>query len=224
MAKQTINLGTMADNRSGDPLRTAFTKINENFDELYAADGNPTTPSFISSGDTAPGSAVVANTDSVDVNFAMIGTKFKFKDNGDLQLNGGGLVDQDGNSLLNQGIGSGGNLTVATFNGDWHPTTNPQVYNVADYGAPNVFVMSQNGASADLLVNLPANPEAGKQFMIKFTGRGNTDYKMIVQVAGGGMIDNQSGASYNIEKDNGFLNVVWDAGWNTYWVIGKDLI
>lgn len=36
MAKQTINLGTMADNKSGDPLRTAFTKINENFDELYA--------------------------------------------------------------------------------------------------------------------------------------------------------------------------------------------
>lgn len=36
MAKQVINLGTMADNKSGDPLRTAFTKINENFDELYA--------------------------------------------------------------------------------------------------------------------------------------------------------------------------------------------
>jgi hypothetical protein len=36
MAKQTINLGTMADNKSGDPLRTAFTKINDNFDELYA--------------------------------------------------------------------------------------------------------------------------------------------------------------------------------------------
>lgn len=36
MAKQLINLGTMADNKSGDPLRTAFTKVNENFDELYA--------------------------------------------------------------------------------------------------------------------------------------------------------------------------------------------
>ena len=35
MAKQTINLGTMADNKSGDPLRTAFQKINENFNELY---------------------------------------------------------------------------------------------------------------------------------------------------------------------------------------------
>ena len=39
MAKQVINLGTMADNKSGDPLRTAFTKINENFDELYNQTG-----------------------------------------------------------------------------------------------------------------------------------------------------------------------------------------
>jgi hypothetical protein len=37
MPKQTVNLGTMADNKSGDPLRTAFTKINQNFDELYGA-------------------------------------------------------------------------------------------------------------------------------------------------------------------------------------------
>ncbi len=35
MAKQVINIGTMADNKSGDPLRTAFTKINQNFTELY---------------------------------------------------------------------------------------------------------------------------------------------------------------------------------------------
>ena len=38
MAKQTINLGT-ADKGNGDPLRTAFNKVNENFTELYAALG-----------------------------------------------------------------------------------------------------------------------------------------------------------------------------------------
>jgi hypothetical protein len=37
MAKQVINLGTAADTKSGDPLRTAFTKINANFTELYDA-------------------------------------------------------------------------------------------------------------------------------------------------------------------------------------------
>lgn len=35
MAKQTINIGTSANDRTGDPLRTAFTKTNQNFTELY---------------------------------------------------------------------------------------------------------------------------------------------------------------------------------------------
>ena len=38
MTKQIINIGT-ADKGNGDPLRTAFTKVNENFDELYIALG-----------------------------------------------------------------------------------------------------------------------------------------------------------------------------------------
>lgn len=38
MAKQTINLGTSANKGDGDPLRTAFDKVNDNFDELYASD------------------------------------------------------------------------------------------------------------------------------------------------------------------------------------------
>jgi hypothetical protein len=36
MAKQIINVGTAANSKNGDPLRTAFTKINANFTELYA--------------------------------------------------------------------------------------------------------------------------------------------------------------------------------------------
>lgn len=35
MAKQTINIGVAANDGSGDPLRTAYDKINDNFDELY---------------------------------------------------------------------------------------------------------------------------------------------------------------------------------------------
>ena len=38
MAKQIINIGT-ADQGNGDPLRTAFNKVNENFTELYNALG-----------------------------------------------------------------------------------------------------------------------------------------------------------------------------------------
>jgi hypothetical protein len=39
MTKQTINIGTSANKGDGDPLRTAFTKINSNFTELYDAIG-----------------------------------------------------------------------------------------------------------------------------------------------------------------------------------------
>jgi len=36
MARQTVNIGTSANKGNGDPLRTAFTKINANFVEVYA--------------------------------------------------------------------------------------------------------------------------------------------------------------------------------------------
>lgn len=38
MAKQTINIGTTANDGTGDQLRSAFDKINDNFTELYTDD------------------------------------------------------------------------------------------------------------------------------------------------------------------------------------------
>jgi hypothetical protein len=40
MAKQELNLGTVANDHSGDSIRVAGTKINGNFTELYNALGN----------------------------------------------------------------------------------------------------------------------------------------------------------------------------------------
>ena len=37
MAKQTINIGASVNDGTGDPLRTAFDKVNDNFDEVYLA-------------------------------------------------------------------------------------------------------------------------------------------------------------------------------------------
>jgi len=37
MAKQTINIGTAANDGTGDPIRTAFGKVNDNFTEIYTA-------------------------------------------------------------------------------------------------------------------------------------------------------------------------------------------
>jgi len=35
MAKQTVNIGTVANDGTGDQLRTAFDKLNDNFNEVY---------------------------------------------------------------------------------------------------------------------------------------------------------------------------------------------
>lgn len=35
MAQRIINIGTLPNDRSGDPLRVAFEKINSNFTELF---------------------------------------------------------------------------------------------------------------------------------------------------------------------------------------------
>jgi hypothetical protein len=61
MAKQTINIGTSANDKTGDPLRTAFTKVNANFTELYAALG--TVPSGTKTA-TATGTAGQISYDS----------------------------------------------------------------------------------------------------------------------------------------------------------------
>ena len=43
MAQELVNIGTSANSGNGDPLRTAFTKINNNFTELYDYASNDTT-------------------------------------------------------------------------------------------------------------------------------------------------------------------------------------
>ena len=39
MVQQTINIGTVANDNTGDPIRDAFDKTNDNFTELYAGAG-----------------------------------------------------------------------------------------------------------------------------------------------------------------------------------------
>lgn len=35
MAREIINIGTVANDGTGDPIRTSFEKTNDNFEELY---------------------------------------------------------------------------------------------------------------------------------------------------------------------------------------------
>ena len=40
MAKQSVGLGTAANDNTGDTLRVGGDKLNDNFNEIYAALGN----------------------------------------------------------------------------------------------------------------------------------------------------------------------------------------
>ena len=64
MAKQTINIGTTANDGTGDPLRTAFDKVNSNFTELYNDDAGDVT-----------GATALTIADDV-ITYAKLGTEF----------------------------------------------------------------------------------------------------------------------------------------------------
>jgi len=84
MAKQTINIGSTANDGTGDPLRTAFQKINDNFAELYGDDSSADT--FTSPQITTPTITGTATIDNLIFNDSEISTS----SNANLNLNPGG--------------------------------------------------------------------------------------------------------------------------------------
>lgn len=66
MAKQIINIGSTANDGSGDPLRTAFDKVNDNFTELYTDDAGDVGSIIAGTGisvDQATGNVTVTNSE-----------------------------------------------------------------------------------------------------------------------------------------------------------------
>jgi len=84
MPKQTINIGSSANDGTGDPLRTAFQKINDNFAELYGDDSSADT--FTSPQITTPTITGLTTIDNLIFNDSQISTAT----NANLELNPGG--------------------------------------------------------------------------------------------------------------------------------------
>jgi hypothetical protein len=80
MTKQIINIGTTANDRTGDPLRTSFRKTNENFDELYTAIDNIEIPTDLS--DLTDNANLLSGNNTIDI----IGSVFA--DNSTLLVDG----------------------------------------------------------------------------------------------------------------------------------------
>jgi len=78
MAKQVINIGSVANDGTGDPLRTAFDKVNDNFTELYSDDAGDVNQVTGTGGLTASPTTgdVVVNLDDNSITYAKLGTEF----------------------------------------------------------------------------------------------------------------------------------------------------
>ena len=61
MAKQSVGIGSAANDGTGDPLRTAFDKINDNTDELYTLLGDGTTLSISGDVSVSAGAVTIAD-------------------------------------------------------------------------------------------------------------------------------------------------------------------
>ena len=61
MAKTNVNTGSSANDGTGDPLRTAFTSINSNTDEIYSLFGNGSTLAISGDASVSGGALTIAN-------------------------------------------------------------------------------------------------------------------------------------------------------------------
>ena len=95
MAKQTLGLGTSANDNTGDTLRVGGDKVNDNFNELYAALGNGTTLT-VDTTNPAVGQVLRYN-----------GATFLPSDYTNLTA----ALDVNGNSIISS---SNGNIPIAT--------------------------------------------------------------------------------------------------------------
>ena len=96
MAKQTINIGTTANDGTGDPLRTAFDKVNSNFTELYnddAGDVNSVNAGTGISVDQTTGAVTVTNAGTLDTTTDNGATTTNSITVGGLHVNSTGAVE-----------------------------------------------------------------------------------------------------------------------------------
>jgi hypothetical protein len=105
MAKQSINIGSSANDGQGDALRTAFDKVNDNFTDLY--EGGTNNVNVVTIGkDTAVGGAITLTGSAVSQsgNTFTINTSAGQGNSGALQYNNGGAVAGANDILYTSGI------------------------------------------------------------------------------------------------------------------------
>ncbi len=109
MARQAINIGSSANDGTGDPLRTAFDKINDNFVELYGSDNDINT---LDANLNLNNFAITTGVTNGDMTFTPNGTGSIFL--GALEFNGTTISSQDSTQItIAENIQTTGTLNVS---------------------------------------------------------------------------------------------------------------
>jgi len=148
MAKQTINIGSSASDGTGDELRVAFDKINDNFTELYATSeyGGLTYANLAVGATSGSGTGArftvsrFANSYTVDLVSGFDGTGYAVSD----------TVTIWGNVLGGTSSVNDVTVTVATLSN----VTVGNIATVTAVGAPANPVLSVNGQTGDVILTV----------------------------------------------------------------------
>ena len=105
MAQQTVSIGSAANDGTGDPLRTAFTKINSNFTELYGA-------SPFGQQISITGNQISANSSNADLVLSGSGTGSVVASA--IRISGTSISSDDSTQVqVNENLDVGGNITAS---------------------------------------------------------------------------------------------------------------
>ena len=172
MAKQALNLGTSANDNTGDTLRGGGDKINDNFTELYTAIGNGTTLT-VNVTNPATGQVLRYN-----------GSSFAPSDYSQLTS----ALDVNGNTILST---SNGNIVIAP-NGTGDVTISNGGITSTFEGADGTIDLPTKVKYKNEYASLAASPAAATYTGYFFTVDGDDNPYVNINITAGGVGDTQA--------------------------------
>lgn len=147
MAKQTVGLGSSANDGTGDTLRSGGTKLNANFDEIYAEFGDGTN---LASGNTS-GDILVAD-----------GTKFaNVTTTGDINISNTGAINLRGSELTVASGSTPGSTSNKIYNVDGTLFWNGNTIGVSGGGNMSSFTVAGDSGTSQSVTDADTLTVAG---------------------------------------------------------------
>ena len=142
MARQILQVGTTANDGTGDTLRAAMIKVNENFTELY---NSP----LLASGITVRGNEITATRTNDDLVLRASGTGAVTT--GGLKFKGTSISSDDSTAVnINENLAIDGTITATSFTGDGSNLTGLSASALGDLSVVGSTIIAPSNADITL--------------------------------------------------------------------------